>query len=132
MEINSNSASLESVSRIKLRNQAGAVTILKGYVKVSEISTEYYKCGATDNFSVGKERTINLNDHLGDKNNSNQTRENGYIYPGDYVTAYAAIDLHSDVYGSIWLEYDPNANRTAVFVLTGALWELNVAFEGFE
>ena len=74
---------------------------------------------------------IDLNDHIGDAEKK-QSRKDGYIFPGDLVTAYAAISAHSDVYGSTWLTYAPHANRTAVFILSGALWDLNVAFEGFE
>ena len=40
---------MESISKIKLKNQAGAITMLKGYVKVASDSEAYYKCGATDN-----------------------------------------------------------------------------------
>ena len=122
---------MESISKIKLKNQAGAITMLKGYVKVASDSEAYYKCGASDNFDVGQSGMIDLNDHIGDAEKK-QSRKDGYIFPGDLVTAYAAISAHSDVYGSTWLTYDPHANRTAVFILSGALWDLNVAFEGFE
>ena len=43
---------MESISKIKLKNQAGAITMLKGYVKVASDSEAYYKCGATDNFGL--------------------------------------------------------------------------------
>ena len=49
---------------------------------------------------------IDLNDHIGDAEKK-QSRKDGYIFPGDLVTAYAAISAHSDVYGSTWLTYDP-------------------------
>ena len=54
---------MESISKIKLKNQAGAITMLKGYVKVASDSEAYYKCGATDNFDVGQSGMIDLNDH---------------------------------------------------------------------
>lgn len=133
METNNlKSSQLEAVCRLKLRNQAGVVTMLKGYVKVSDSSSEYYKCGATDNFPVGKERTLNLNDHEGDMNNPAHTRSNGYIFKGDKVTAYAAGSASKDAFGSVWLDYDPDANRTAVFTLSGAMWDLKVSFDGIE
>ena len=97
---------MESISKIKLKNQAGAITMLKGYVKVASDSEAYYKCGATDNFDVGQSGMTHLNDHIGDAEKK-QSRKDGYIFPGDLVTAYAAISAHSDVYGPTWLTYAP-------------------------
>ena len=51
---------MESISKIKLKNQAGAITMLKGYVKVASDSEAYYKCGATDIFDVGQSGMIDL------------------------------------------------------------------------
>ena len=78
---------MESISKIKLKNQAGAITMLKGYVKVASDSEAYYKCGATDNFDVGQSGMIDLNDHIGDAEKK-QSRKDGYIFPGDLVTIF--------------------------------------------
>lgn len=132
METESKSNFSETVNKIKMINQAGAITMLKGYVKVSEYSETYYKCGATDNYPVGKTRTLDLTEHLGKIEHKDQTRDKGYIFEGDLVTAYAAIEAHSDVHGAVWLKFDPKANRTAVFTLSGPLWDLYVGFTGLE
>lgn len=122
---------MESISKIKLKNQAGAITMLKGYVKVASDSEAYYKCGATDNFDVGQSGMIDLNDHIGDAEKK-QSRKDGYIFPGDLVTAYAAISAHSDVYGSTWLTYDPPCQSHRRIYSFRSFVDLNVAFEGFE
>ena len=97
---------MESISKIKLKNQAGAITMLKGYVKVASDSEAYYKCGATDNFDVGQSGMIDLNDHIGDAEKK-QSRKDGYIFPGDLVTAYAAISaLHRLIEAAVLEEND--------------------------
>ncbi|WP_289123783.1 hypothetical protein [uncultured Bacteroides sp.] len=119
----------ETVRKIKLCNDAGAVTMLKGYVKRAE-NVSPYKCGRTDKFPVGESGTLDMNNYnpaLLEPNDAEKLGEE-IICEGDLLTAYAAVSAHDDEAGEIWFHYSSDSKKIAVFSLSGALWNLKCGF----
>lgn len=126
----------EEVRKIKLINDAGVMTMLKAYVKRAE-NLDPYKCGRTDNFAVGKSRTLDLNQYnpdlaVADGMVGKKEDDPDIICEGDLVTAYAAVSCASDEAGEIWFTYSSKSKKTAVFNLSGPLGKLTLGFAGLE